>query len=292
VLSRSAVNQVTLQIQKQLETRRLAPVGKTPQIMIVDGVWVEIQYTREDFKVDRAGHLRQNRQAEERVILAALAVWEDGSYEILHYEIATAEGEAEWRAFFEHLIERGLQAEAVEIVVSDGGLGLPKAMKSVLPKAQQQRCMTHKVRGLERYLSDQQLPETNEEGERLKPEKAKRQRRFEIQSDAYKIYASKTEAQARQELQQFIDKWEVLEPKAIQIFQQDFDLTLTFYQLDENLHRHVRTTNHLERLFREFRTKSDEIGAFPHETSCLTVFFLVVERDHAKHDRKTVEKNS
>jgi putative transposase len=292
VLSRSAVNQVTLQIQKQLETRRLAPVSKTPKIMIVDGVWVEIQYTREDFKVDRSGHLRQSRQAEERVILAALAVWADGSHEILHYEIATAEGEAEWRTFFEHLIERGLQAEAVEIVVSDGCLGLPKAMKSVLPQAQQQRCITHKVRGLERYLSYQQLPETNEEKERLKPEKARRQRRFEIQSDAYKIYASKTEQQARQELQQFIDKWEVLEPKAIQLFQQDFDLTLTFYQLDENLHRHVRTTNHLERLFREFRTKSDEIGAFPHETSCLTVFFLVVERDHAKHDRKTVAKNS
>jgi Transposase, Mutator family len=50
----------------------------------------------------------------------------------------------------------------------------------------------------------------------------------------------------------------------------------TFYQLDENLHRHVRTTNHLERLFREFRTKSDEIGAFPHETSCLTVFFSLL----------------
>ena len=292
VLSRSAVNQVTLQIQKQLETRRLAPVGKTPKILIVDGVWVEIQYTREEFKVDRSGHLRQKRQAEERVILAALAVWEDGSYEILHYEIATAEGEEEWRTFFEHLIERGLQAEAVEILVSDGCLGLPKAMKSTLPQAQQQRCITHKVRGLERYLSYQQLPETTAEGERLTPEKAKRQRRFEIESDAYKIYASKTEQQARQELQQFIDKWEVLEPKAIQIFQQDFDLTLTFYQLDENLHRHVRTTNHLERLFREFRTKSDEIGAFPHETSCLTVFFLVIERDHAKHDRKSVAKNS
>jgi putative transposase len=141
-------------------------------------------------------------------------------------------------------------------------------------------------------LSYQQLPEKNEEGERLQPEKAKRQRRFEIQSDAYKIYASKTKKQAEQELRQFIDKWEVLEPKAIQIFQQDFDLTLTFYQLDENLHRHVRTTNHLERLFREFRTKSDEIGAFPHETSCLTVFFLVVERDHAKHNRRTMAKSS
>lgn len=163
------------------------------------------------------------------MILAALAVWEDGSYEILHYEIATAEGEAEWRAFFEHLIERGLQAEAVEIVVSDGSLGLPKAMKSTLPQAQQQRCITHKVRGLERYLSYQQLSEKNEEGERLQPEKAKRQRRFEIQSDAYKIYASKTKEQAEQELRQFIDKWKGLEPKAIQIFQQDFDSTLTFY---------------------------------------------------------------
>ena len=77
VLSRTAVNQVTLQIQKQLETRRLTPLRKTPQILIVDGVWVEIQYTSEEFKLDRAGHLRQSRQAEERVILAALAVWED-----------------------------------------------------------------------------------------------------------------------------------------------------------------------------------------------------------------------
>jgi transposase-like protein len=148
------------------------------------------------------------------------------------------------------------------------------------------------VRGLERYLSYQHLAEMNEPGDKLKPEKAKRQRRFEIKSDAYKIYASKTEEQAQQALQQFIEKWQALEPKAIEIFQQDFELTLTFYQLDENLHRHVRTTNHLERLFREFRMKSNEIGVFPHETSCLTVFFLVVERDHAKHDRKAVAKDS
>jgi len=56
-------------------------------------------------------------------------------------------------------------------------------------------------------------------------------------------------------LGQFIHKWEELEPKAIQVFLKDFELTLTFYQLDENWHRHIRTTNYLERLFREFRTK-------------------------------------
>ena len=49
----------------------------------------------------------------------------------------------------------------------------------------------------------------------------------------------------------------------------------------------------LERLFREFRAKTDDIGAFPNEDCCLTLFFLVIQRDHAKHDRlKTVAKNS
>ncbi|MFN8968587.1 MAG: transposase, partial [Pseudanabaena sp.] len=61
---------------------------------------------------------------------------------------------------------------------------------------------------------------------------------------------------------------------------------------DSDLHHHIRTTNHLDRLFREFRTKSDEIGAFPNETSCLTLFWLVVERDHAKHDRRSSANNS
>lgn len=292
VLSRTAVNQVTLAVQNKLDRHRLAPIVKTPKILIVDGVWVEIQYTRDEFKEDRSGHRRQCREAEERVVLAALAVWEDGSYEMLHYEIATEEGEANWNQFFEHLIERGLCPTTVQLVVSDGTLGLPKALQKNLPNAQQQRCITHKVRGLERYLSYAQLPSVDTNGKSLQTDEAKRLRRFEIASEAYQIYAVDSMEEAQQRLQQFIINWEPLEAKAVQVFQRDLELTFTFYQFDSSLHRHIRTTNHLERLFREFRTKSDEIGAFPHETSCLTVFFLVIQRDHAKHDRKSVAKIS
>jgi transposase-like protein len=127
---------------------------------------------------------------------------------------------------------------------------------------------------------------------RSNPMKLHRQLRFEIASEAYQIYEANSMEEAQQRLQQFIINWELLEPKAVQVFQRDLELTFTFYQFDSSLHRHIHTTNHLERLFREFRTKSDEIGAFPHETSCLTVFFLVIERDHAKHNRKSVAKNS
>lgn len=292
VISRSAVNQVTLKVQQQLDSHRQAPISQTPEILIVDGVWVDIQYTLDEYKLDRSGHQRQCRQAEERVILAALAVWADGSHEMLHYEVAKGESEAEWNHFFQQLIARGLNPKTIKLVVSDGTLGLPKALKQHLPQAQQQRCITHKVRGLDRYLTYAELPSGTDEGKVLSPEDGKRQRRHEIKTQAYEIYKAETVELAQQRLETFIETWKPLEPRAVKAFQRHLELTFTFYQFESGLHSHIRTTNHIERLFREFRTKSDEIGAFPNETSCLTVFFLVVQRDHAKNDRKNVAKNS
>jgi putative transposase len=83
----------------------------------------------------------------------------------------------------------------------------------------------------------------------------------------------------------FVERWQPIEPKAVQTFLIDIALTFNFYNFDVSLHSLIRTSNALERFFREFRNKADEIGAFPNEDSCLTVFFLIVQRDHAKHDR-------
>lgn len=292
VLSRSAVNQVTLQVQRQLDQHRLKMIVQTPQILIVDGVWVEIQYTTDDYKEDRSGHLRQCRQAEERVILTALAVWEDGSYEVLHYEVQEQEGEAEWSEFFNTLIARGISPELIELVVSDGTLGLPKALEKCLPNAKQQRCITHKVRGLKKYLEYEQLETVDVNGQALDLQTAKRNRCRELSSTAYDIYEAETLNEAKERLETFLDQWKGIEPKAVEIFQRDIAQTFSFYTFESMLHHHIRTTNHLERMFREFRTKSDEIGAFPNEVSCLTVFFLVIEREHAKHNRKSMANNS
>jgi transposase-like protein len=82
VLSVSAVNQITLNVQKQLESKRQVPLVRIPKMILVDGVWVEVQYTMAgEFKEDESGHLRQCRQAEKRVVLAVMAIWEDGSQE-------------------------------------------------------------------------------------------------------------------------------------------------------------------------------------------------------------------
>ena len=291
VLSVSAINRVTLQAQQRMDAHRQSKILQTPPILIVDGVWVDIQYTLEGFKVDRSGHLRQMRQAQERVILTAMAVWGDGSYQILHYEVAQQEDTQAWEEFFQHLIARGLKPEAVELIVSDGTLGLPSAMAKYFTNAKQQRCMTHKVRRIKEYLSYQQLPEHDETGQKLSLSQAKQQRRYQIQNDAYDIYDAPSQAEAQQRLSTFVEKWKVFEPKAVQTFQRDIELTFSFYQFAPELHPRIRTSNLLERLFEEFRRKSDEIGAFPNEQSCLTLFFLVVQRDHAKHNRSMVAKN-
>jgi putative transposase len=287
VLSVSAVNQITLQVQRKLDEKRQAVILDTPAVILADGVWVDIQYVMADeYKEDQSGHLRQCRQLKERVVLAVMAVWSDGRHELLHYEVAETESEEDWRTLFKNLIARGFDPKQLQLVSSDGSLGLPAAIASCFPNAQQQRCITHKVRAIERHLNYLELPQFDAEQTPLKPSQAKKQRRFEIVSEAYQIFDAPDLSDAMARLATFAEKWQFLEPDAVRTFLKDSEFTLTFYQFNPELHHHIRTTNHLERLFREFRTKSDEIGAFPNETSCLTVFCLVVERDHAKHDRR------
>lgn len=285
VLSRTAVNQVTLKVQTDMEARRQAPITATPPILIVDGVWVDIQYTLEEFKIDQAGHERQCRQAEERVILVAMGVWPDGRYHIFHYEVATTEDSATWACFFEGLIKRGLDPDAVKLLVSDGTKGLLATMKTLLPQAKQQRCVTHKVRGMKQYLTYNQLPDKDESDQPLPKPEAKKQRWQHMKNDAYSIYKAETDTEAQQLLEGFTIKWAEIEPQAVHAFKWGIDRTFAFYDFDRTLHVHIRTTNRIERFFREFRNKSDEIGAFPNEMSCLTLFALVMLRDHAKHDR-------
>ena len=226
-----------------------------------------------------------------RVMLVALAVWPDGTHQIVHYQVAEAENKAAWLKLFENLIARGLDPSLVKLIVSDGAKGLLQAMSVALPNAKQQRCIAHKVRGMEPYLTYRKLPKISEENRPISQQEAKKQRLLKIKNDAYAIYDAKSLKEAEKRLQEFVTEWQPVEPKAVHAFKWGIKRTLTFYEFDESLHIRIRTTNVLERLFREFRNKSDEIGAFPNEQSCLTLFFLVGERVQAKHDLLRVAKN-
>jgi transposase-like protein len=291
VLSREAVNRVTRAARSPMDTWRTQPITDTPPILLVDGVWGQVLQPTGAVWIDQSGHERREMRGVDQVILTVMGVWPDGRHQIIHYQLAAAEDTAAWSDLVATLIGRGLDVATVAMVVSDGSTGLPAALATHLPGAKQQRCVVHKIRGLERAFCYRDLtlidPLTQEP---LTSEAARRLRRQQLSTDAHAIFEAPTRAAADARLAAFRATWGGLEAEVVRLLTKDVDACLTFYQFDQPLHRLIRSTNLLERFFREFRAKSDEIGAFPNDISCLVVFHLIVIRDDAKHDRRQTAK--
>jgi putative transposase len=286
LLSRDAINRITIAAQSPMQLWRTRPITDTPPILIVDGVWVQVLAPTGQTWTDHSGHVRQEMRGQEQVILTVLGVWEDGRHEILHYEAAVSEDSEAWTNLLLALKRRGLNPDVVRMVVSDGSSGLPAALAKELPAAQQQRCVVHKIRGLERSFCYRELVMTDPTTQAaLTFEQARQLRRQQLTTDAQAIFEAPTRSEAVERLSTFQAKWRSVEPEVVRKLTQGSESSFTFYLFDGALHPLVRSTNLLERFFREFRTKSDEIGAFPNEVSCLVVFHVIVTRDHAKHDR-------
>jgi transposase-like protein len=286
VLSREAVNRVTRAAQSPMDTWRTQAITDTPPVLIVDGVWGQVLAATGATFLDQSGHERREMRGVDQVILTVMGVWEDGRHQILHYQLAAAEDRAAWSTLLTTLLGRGLDAAAIQMVVSDGSTGLPAALATHLPDAKQQRCVVHKIRSLERAFCYRDLTMIDPlTGEPLTYEAGRRLRRQQLSTDAHAIFEAPTRAEADARLAVFRATWGGMEAEVVRLLTKDINACLTFYQFDQPLHRLVRSTNLLERFFREFRTKSDEIGAFPNDISCLVVFHLIVIRDDAKHDR-------
>ena len=286
VLSREAVNRVTRAAQSPMDTWRTQPITDTPPILLVDGVWGQVLQPTGALWIDQSGHERREMRGQDQVILTVMGVWEDRRHQILHYQLASAEDTAAWSDLLATVIARGLDAATVQMVVSDGSTGLPAALATHLPTAKQQRCVVHKIRGLERAFCYRDLSTTDPvTQEPLTHEAARRLRRQQLSTAAHAIFEAPTRVEADARMVAFRATWGGLEPEVVRLLTKDVDACLTFYQFDQTLHALIRSTNVLERFFREFRTKSDEIGAFPNDVSCLVVFHLIVIRDDAKHDR-------
>ncbi len=113
-------------------------------------------------------------------------------------------------------------------------------IQKCLPSVQQQRCITHKVRRIERHLNYSGLRQSTPTGQPLKTSEAREQWRFEIISDAYQIKETALESDAQLRLQDFQEKCQFTEPEAVRTFIKDVQFTFSFYKFDAELHHHMR----------------------------------------------------
>ena len=74
VLSRDAINRVTIAAQSPMEIWRNRPISDTPPILIVDGVWVQVLVPTGQTWIDQSGHERKEMRGQERVILTVMGL--------------------------------------------------------------------------------------------------------------------------------------------------------------------------------------------------------------------------
>jgi Transposase, Mutator family len=117
MLSRDAINRVTLAAQSPRQLWRTRPLADTPPIVIVDRVWLQVVAPTGQTFLDCSGHERREMRGQERVVLSVIGVYSDRRHEILHYQAVAAEDTQAWTTVLAALLRRGLDRASVRMVV-------------------------------------------------------------------------------------------------------------------------------------------------------------------------------
>ena len=202
--------------------------------------------------------VREDGVIRTRAVMIAIGINWDGRRSVLAVEVASRESATSWHDFIVKLQERGLQG--VEFVVSDHHAGLKKAIGELLPEAIWQRCYVHFLRNALDYL----------------PRKADDDCLQELRW----LYDRRNLDEARRDLTAWLQKWQQKYPKLCSWVEDNIDETLSFYRLPLQHHKHLKSSNMLERLNEEIKRRALVVRIFPNEESCLRLIRALATETH------------
>jgi putative transposase len=182
-------------------------------------------------------------------LLACVGVDEEGFREVLVVEVAGSEKGAAYTSLLRGLIDRGLKG--VRLVVSDDHEGIKAAVAGELPGVKWQRCVVHFERNV---LSHVPASSTAEVAEDLKA-----------------IFKVRRQKIALALAEEFIELHGRRFPKAISVFEAGIGDALSYLSFPGSHHPRIRSTNMLERLFKEVKRRTRVVGVFPNERSASTL---------------------
>jgi len=195
----------------------------------------------------RYERVREAGVVRSRAVLIAVGINEEGRRCVLGVELANRESVSSWRTFLEGLRARGLQG--VEFVVSDDHAGLVQAIREICPEAAWQRCYVHFLRNALDHL----------------PRKADDDCLMELRW----MYERRDVPEARRDLATWLGKWQTRYPKLCDWVETHIEETWTYYRLPRVHHKHMKSTNMLERVNQEIRRRTQVVRIFPSAESCL-----------------------
>ena len=192
-----------------------------------------------------------------RSVLTAYGITSKGKREIIDYRISGSESQAQWERFLNSLYSRGLAGDNLQLVVTDGGKGLINALEEVYGDVPHQGCWAHKSRNV--------------------LDKVKKQDREKVKRDLNKISHAQNKKKAVKAYWAFSNKWRDKYPKAVDSLTRDFDRMLHFMDLPKEHWNKLRTTNGIERSFREVRRRIRPMGVCSNKQSLDRILFAVFD---------------
>ena len=206
----------------------------------------------------RYERVRENGVVRRRAVLVAIGVNWDGRRCVLSTELANRESTSSWTQFLRGLKDRGLSG--VELVVSDSHEGLKKAIMATFPEAAWQRCYVHFLRNALDHL----------------PRKGDHDCLMELRW----LYDRRDVSEAQRDLSAWLAKWESKYPKLCDWAESNIEETFTFYRLPFQHHKHMRSTNMLERVNEEIKRRTHIVRIFPNAQSCLRLVQALTIETH------------
>jgi putative transposase len=206
----------------------------------------------------RYERVREGGVIRSQAVLVAIGINPDGYRQILGVELAGRESQTSWRDFLLALRERGLSG--VEFVVSDDHQGLRRSIMEILPEAAWQRCYVHFLRNALDHM----------------PRKANDDCLQELRW----LYDRRNLAEAQKDLSAWLSRWQKTYPRLCDWVEENISETLTFYRLPIGHHKHLKSTNMLERLNEEIKRRTRVVRIFPNTESCLRLIRALAVETH------------
>src|SRR5919199_2865632 len=193
-----------------------------------------------------------------RAVLIAVGIDRAGRRQVLAVALANRESRSSWKDFLLGLRERGLSG--VEFVVADDHAGLRAAPREVLPDAFVQRCYVHFLRNALDHL----------------PRKADDDCLRELRW----IDDRRERAEAKADLAAWLKKWGARYDRLTSWVEENIEETFTYYRLPRQHHKHMKSTNMLERLNEEIKRRTHVVRIFPNAESCLRLVRALAVEAH------------
>jgi transposase-like protein len=190
-------------------------------------------------------------------VLVAHGVTVEGKRVLFGAMLGGRESEDSWKGLLLDLEGRGMKAPS--LVVHDGNTGLIKALRCVWKDVPRQRCIAHKIRNV--------------------LDRVPKKHQARVKKELVKVFYAASLEEALAQVKVFAEKFGKEFPAACGTLAKDLRDCLTFYRFPQQHWKRLRTSNVIERAFREVRRRTDVVGRFPGEMAALTLIWATLEQD-------------